>query len=477
MIRRRLALATLLALILSAGTALAQTRAAAVTFELGFGGEVVAGAWNPLRVLVRDLPGATLEVWLDQGSLRQGVVPLTYRAELTGGTGLTQFEDDVYIPDWNALTWAVRSDGATVASGSLSGRRHLDARPIHLLLTQNPGSWRDLYGIEARLAEVPALGLPERSAAYDGVASLLIDGTAVAPRLSAVAAAATAGVDVYLVSELPASHNDLTLLAPNPQQRLGAGWLLRGEPRRSAVELPGALRVDVNALLQGLRSTDPDLGPEPLPQLFILAAAAAYSLLVLVLVRFAGTPGLLAGLGLAAVVSLASWRALRPAQPLERASVTLDVGGGDLAQRIGIEHLFSLPDGAVDLVGSYRPVHVRAFDIGPDGTALRLQRWQAETLVARPQLVPASLTWMGSDLINRGDTTLEELVVRGLGPQPPLAPGDRTAAIAGEERPLSPTMRALLDLVPVGSALAQVEGRYVLALPPRDRTVRAEALP
>jgi hypothetical protein len=477
MARPSLALAPILALFVAAGLALAQPRSAEVTFELGFGGEVVAGAWNPLRVLVRDLPGSTLEVWLDQGSLRQGVVPLIYRADLTGGTGLTLFEDDLYIPAWNALTWAVRSEGATVASGSLSGRRHLDERPIHLLLTQNPGSWRDLYGIDARLAEIPALGLPERSAAYDGVASLLIDGTAVAPRLGAVAAAATAGVDVYLVDELPASHADLILLAPGPQQRLGAGWLLRGEPRRSAVELPGALRVDVDALLQGLRSADPDLGPEPLPQLFVLAAAAAYSLLVLVLVRFAGTPGLLAGLGLAAVVSLAAWRTLRPAQPLERASVILDIGGGDLAQRLGIEHLFSLPEGPVELAGSYRPLHVRAFEIGPDGTALQLQRWQGESLIARPQLVPATLTWSGSTLINRGDTTLEELVVRGLGPQPPLAAGGRADAVAGEERPLSPTMAALLDLAPVGSALAQVDGRYLLALPPRDATVRAEVLP
>lgn len=445
-----------------------------VVFELGFGGEVVAGAWNPLRVLVRDQPDAELEVWIDQGSLRAGVIPLLYRADIGGGTGLTVFEDDLFIPSWRRLSWAVTSGGITRASGSYAAGQRLDERPLHLLLSSSPGSWRSLYGDGARLAEAAALGLPERSAAYDGVATLLIDGTTVAPRLGTVAAAAAAGVVVMLVPDLPASHADLALLAPETGQRLGEGWVLRGDPLLSAKQLPSLPQANGDELLALLAEATGVQGPEPVPQLFVLAAAAAYSMLVLVLMRFAGTPGLLAGIGLAAVVSLAAWRTLRPSQPLERSNHTLDIGGGDLAHRIAVEHLFSLPEGRVELTSVFRPIRARPLEVGPAATSLQMQRWQAETLIARPQLVPAPLLWDGGELVNRSGSTLTTLIVSGLGPQPPLPAGARATPMPGEEGSLDPTLEALAAAVPPGTAVAQIGERYALALPPRPEGARAE---
>ena len=440
-----------------------------VTFELGFGGEVVAGAWNPMRVLVRDHPGSSLEVRIDQGSLRAGVIPLVYRADIGGGTGLSVFEDDLFIPQWRRLTWAVSSGGATIASGSYAPGQRLDERPLHLLLSRNPGAWRSLYGEGARLSEIAALALPERTAAFDGVASLLIDGTAVPPRLGAIAAAATAGVNVLMVSELPASHSELLLLAPAARQRLGEGWLLRGDPTLSTKLLPTLPLVEGGALVELLAVTDPVQGPKPVAQLFVLIAAGAYGLLVLVLIRFAGTPGLLAGVGLAAVVSVAAWRALRPDQPLERTSHSIDIGGGDLAHRVAVEHLFSLPEGSVELEAVFRPLRPRPLEVGPGSTALDLKRWQSETLIARPQLVPATLAWEGGELVNRGNTPITTLFVSGLGPQASLAAGGRMTPSVGEERTLSLTLESLLEALPRGTAIAQIGSRYAVALPlPRD---------
>src|SRR5690606_40646047 len=89
---RRLALA--LAVLAALSLAQAQAR---VDLEIGVGGNVVVGAWNPLRVVARDVPlGSRLEVTFDQGTLRSGAVPFRLELPVSGGPGLAAVEPSVY---------------------------------------------------------------------------------------------------------------------------------------------------------------------------------------------------------------------------------------------------------------------------------------------------------------------------------------------------------------------------------------------
>src|SRR5690606_10472096 len=116
---RKLAVALLAAagwLSVAAGPAGAQQ----VEFELRHSQQVVAGAWNPVRLVLRDQRDVLLEIRLDQGSLQTGERVVTYRAPLAGGSGLSSFEDDLFVPAWRSLTWTVRAGGRTLASGALN---------------------------------------------------------------------------------------------------------------------------------------------------------------------------------------------------------------------------------------------------------------------------------------------------------------------------------------------------------------------
>ena len=237
-----LRLAALLATALLLAQALAQPPS--VRFELGHGGEFVTERWNPLRVTLRDIASVRLEIRVDQGSLREGEKPMVYRTLLPGGTGISVFEDDLYLPGWRRFSWSARAEGSTIASGSFDPKEK-SVQPLDLLISSRPGRWRGQFEAEARTLEVPAGDLPERVAAYDGVRTLLIDGSAASPRLEAVAAAAAAGVRVVLLDPLPSGHRELDVLAPEPAQRLGTGWLLRGTDPEATLATALALKREL----------------------------------------------------------------------------------------------------------------------------------------------------------------------------------------------------------------------------------------
>ena len=456
--------AALLVMALLLAPALAQPPS--VRFELGHRGEFVTERWNPLRVTLRDIGSVRLEIRVDQGSLREGEKPMIYRTLLPGGTGISVFEDDLYLPGWRRFSWSARAEGSTIASGSFDPKEK-SVQPLDLLISSRPGRWRGQFEAEARTLEVAAGDLPERVAAYDGVRTLLIDGSAASPRLEAVAAAAAAGVRVVLLDPLPIGHRELDVLAPDPVQRLGTGWLLRGTDPEATLAAALALKREFPAgALQELRHELDISGPEPLPQLTLLIVAAGYGILTLLLISFGGLPGTLASLSLALLASLVAWGYLRPERAQIERELTISVGAGDLAIRYQVHTLFTLPAGSIRSEIIAYPLGGIPYLVTPSGTRFDLDRWTTSTLLAKPGLDRALLTWEGGALENRSDSLLTDLYVVGLGHQGVLAAGERLVPRPAQDLPLSSLYTRLLDLgLPSGTGLARSRQGLVIALP------------
>jgi hypothetical protein len=439
-----------------------------VQLEIGFNGEIVAGTWNPLLLITRDLSEAVLEFRIDQGSLRDGVKTLRYQVRIPGGTGITVFQDDVFIPSWRSFVWSLKQGSTTVSSGGFS-QRERDPRPLDLILSAAPGVWRGRYRREARTTEIAASSLPERIASYQGVKSLLIDGTGAVPRLESLTAAAAAGVTVVVLTDLPNSHAELELLAGGAGTRLGAGTVVKA----SAELLPSLVSSesqDDTLFYDALQSSAVLELPAPLPQLILLIAVGVYAVMATVLVRLAGVPGLFTGLALALVFSLAAWRLLRPSQAEYQSQVSLDLTAGELAKRLGTTTVATLPEGVINLEGSGRLATLRSYRTSNSELSFHLGRWQSETIYQRPQLVPADLSWDEGKLRYLGAGRLRDVYVKGLGPQAELASGEVLMPRRGEEQTLPEVYTELLPLLPDGSVLARA-GRRMIALFPASTDV------
>lgn len=437
-----------------------------VRLELGFAGEIVADAWNPLRLTLRDGPEAELTMLIDRGNLRDGEQVVRYTARLETQGGLSVFEDDLYIPAWRSFTWSVRTPERVLASGSFD-RRSVDPRPLQLVSADRPGEWRSLFGDEARVTEVLASELPERVAAYAGVETLLLDGSASPPRPEAVVAAGAAGAVVVLAEPLPNPFETLVTLSER-SQRLGTGWLVREEAEDVSAVLASTPRLDGAALAEALLT--PELlelppGPPPLTLLLILGG---YGLLTLLLIRFGGPPGFLASVSLALLVSLAAWSALRPPAATLTRGRSLSLGAGGLAQVHELRSLLQFPAGEVTVPVSAHPLGSGAYSQAPDGVRLAMPRWSRATLLVRPRLEPARLVWRGRNLQNLGDRLLTDVYVLGLGRQASLPPDGTLEMSAGTHNDLPRVYDALLPLLPSGSALASENGRIHVALPEYD---------
>lgn len=215
----------LLPWLLGCGAAFAQFEVE-VEVVFGFEGEIVADAWNPVRVSLRDAPDAELLLELDRGTLRGGERWLRFRAPLAGGGGRRTFEEVIFIPAWQQFVWSVRTPDRVLASGSVE-RRRLDPRPLHLVLSRTLGAERDLFDADARVLEVYG-ALPERASAFDGVATVVVGDTLTPSSPAALAAAAAGGSTVLLLeptgnAPLPEGYD---ALFGAPLQRLGAGLSL-----------------------------------------------------------------------------------------------------------------------------------------------------------------------------------------------------------------------------------------------------------
>ena len=436
-----------------------------VEVTLGFAGEVVADTWNPLRVSLRDRGAAEFVLELDQGNLRDGEQMVRYRAPLAGGGGLVIFEDDLYIPAWRRLTWAVRTQDSVLASGSID-RRSVDPRPLHLLDTTLLDSDLDVSAAprgaqDVRVVDVRADALPARPSAYAGVETLQLGGDAAA---RTVAAAAAAGAAVFLSDP----ESELRALAPRGVQRLGAGWLVRaqadeptGEGEGGAAQYP---RLEQSALLAALISPEMQRGPPSVPQQVIFLAASLYALATFSVVRFGRVPGLFAGLSLALLFAAGAWGYLRPSDATLARSRSLSLTSGGLAQTLELRTLFSLPEGTRRLAADAYPLELTSWRASPGELRFEMPRWSAVTLVLAPRLDAATFYWEGDTLVNAGSASLGDVFVIGLGQQPPIAPDERLSARMRDSLPPSP-YRALLPHLPSGSALARSGGHIYVALP------------
>lgn len=442
-----------------------------VRFSLGVAGVVVAEAWNPLRLELRDLPNSTLTLRIDQGTLRAGEVPLTITRSVRGGAGIAVFETDLYIPTFSSLSWRLATPERVVASGSVAGRDS-DARPLDLLLSNDPatyrGAHREVFGANGRLAELPSADLPERATAYDGVRSLVIDGTAAAPRLEAVAAAAAGGVIVAFRGDLPSSHNDLELLLEDPgfPTRLGAGVLFKGAPEAASLfqqvatqSVPNRPTLLAAALKQPL--VEP---PPPLPQTFVLLASGVFSLLLLILLRWAGSPGVVTALALAVLASLLTWQLLRPSEPQLSGQLSLMLAGGALALELPALEAITFPQAQLTYPGGAHPLRLQPYEITDEGAQISLARWRAVLLLFTPQLNASQLRWEGDAVRNVGHEPLYDLYRVGTGPLGELAAGAITSRPPSEELAPWPGYAGLIEQLPSGAVLARSDCLEACAL-------------
>ena len=497
---------------------------------------MVADAWNPLRLTMRDVPNAELVVDIDQGGLREGPRLVRYRAPLPAGGGMAVFEDDIYLPPrWRSFAWAVRSGDVTLASGTFDPRVALNPRPLQLVSADGVGRWRALFegssnnsdrgGFnsggsdtggssplgtdgtdgEARVIEVTG-SLPERAAAYDGVETLLLDGTAPAPRLEAVIAAAAGGVTVLLIDPLPQNFEPLRALAPEPAQRLGSGWLVRSSDGDAEAASLGTVRdtvldtVDVSALTSALLTPDLLEAPQGAPTKPLLFGLIAYLLLTFLLVRFGGTPGLLTALAVVPLASLAAWGYVQPSSATPVRSRSLSIGADGLAYKGEVRTFFRFSGGEVTgppaarlleadtlatntvaealrnvLQDAAPPSNASSgtadadvlYERTPEGLRFQLPRWSSVALLLAPRLEPARLEWQDGALVNTGTDVLMDVYIVGEGLQEDAPPASAQTPRAGEEntRDLPLVYRELLPRLPEGAAVARQGGHIFVALP------------
>jgi hypothetical protein len=269
---------------------------------------------------------------------------------------------------------------------------------------------------------------------------------------------------VLLLEELPESHAELNLLAPELRQRLGAGWIARTSSEGVRATLSMLTPLETQPLTAALITSDLHQRPPNVPQTYIVGAAGAYALLTLLLLRFFGSAGLLTSFVLAGLASFGAWTWLRPSSPQLSQTRTLFVNA-DLAYVKRVESLFTLPDVSLALSTHAHPTDIRTYTQHGDTLELTLPRYTEVILEHRPGLTGETLRLEGQTLHNLTDRTLTHVYVKGLGIQADLSAGGSLELVQGEEPELSSTYEALLALLPDGSALAQAGDTLHVALP------------
>ncbi len=452
-LKRHLAVVVATSCLALLATAAAQPQ---VQMELGLGGNVVVGAWNPLRVVARDVPlGSRLEVTFDHGSLRDGPVPFVLSLPVAGGPGLSVVERTVYVAPFSSVSWAVVGQDAVVASGAIAGRDQ-DDTPLDVVLTRRSGAFAAAFPEDARVVDVTASQLPLDVAAYDGVRSVIVDGTTVPPRLAALAAAAASGAVVVLNGPLPESHRELELLLGQHGGRLGAGRVVSSTGSAADVARLVAPEGSVPRaeVVQAAAAAPLVTPPAQLRQHLVIVVAVVFSVLAVLLTRVFGGPGLVSSALVAVLLSLAAWQAARPPAPQVVGTKTIAIVGGELALSTLLEEHYTLPSARLDLAIQARPLDVRPYRVDEAGLHLSLDGWRSVVLAGAPRVIDAPLVLEGDDLVNRGSVPLTQVLVVGLGPQGDLQPGATLRPRDQEDGPPPQDYARLLDLLVPGTVVA-----------------------
>lgn len=402
---------------------------------LGVAGVPVADAWNPLNVVVRDAPGATLSLIIDAGGLDLGEVPQRLEALVAPAGGVQRLALDLPLPSWRRITWRVEQDGRVLASGGM-GARERDARRLDLLLSARPADWTERLGPDARPVAVAAADLPTRVAGWDGVRTLVIDGSVAPPDAQAVVTAAAAGVRVLLPASGPAGYQDLTRLVDGGPRAVGAGSLeplslMEDASLVVAAEARERLRVDAPALVAG---TVVDPGWRHAAPWTIGLLASAFAFATWGLARVGGSAGWLS-LGLLWAAALLASPLAAPPDPRPSGDGALVLAAGGLGVEYRHVAVASLPSGPTVLDGMLAPASDRATQWRDGRTSVELGPGGRARFVAAPRIVGV--------------------------------PDDVRAAPAGAD-PGAPA--ALLAAVPRGAALVRSGGTWWLRLDAGDGT-------
>lgn len=454
----------LVVLLLALGTAFAQD----IEMTLGFAGNVVSGAWNPLTVRLRDQPPSRLTIAIDQGSLRDGEQWITYDVPLAGGRGLTFHRDDVFVPArWQQFVWSVRTPDAVLASGSLD-RRQLDVRPLQLVVAREMGAARAWFNREERVVDVLASDLPERASAYDGVQNIILLEANSQLSVAAIAAAATAGVVVVLAEPVSETLAVLEPLIPRLVTALGSGVLVRTDAA-SWLQLRSVLEpINHNALADALLAGMQDAPTQPLSQNRVVLLASLYAALTLMLLAWGGTPGLLTCSLLALSLSLAGWWHLRPDDNMRIDQRQLVLAAGELAYVIERQQVLSFPEQLLELPQAARALEQPTWRISSQGLQLTMSRWSQDAFALKPRLQEATFVWQDGALVNRSNVTLGDVFVFNYGRQPDIAAGSRRIVALDATVRIPDVYEPLAPYLPAGSALARRGDTILVALPERS---------
>jgi len=389
LVRAALVRAALVALVVaSAGSTWAQPRA---ELMLGVAGAPVADAWNPVRAVVRDAPGAVLRMEIDAGGLERGEVPQLVSASAAPAGGVQRIDLDLPLPSWRRVSWRIEQGERVLASGGL-GARERDDRPLHLVVSARPARWADAFGSDARVVVASAADLPTRAAGWDGVAALLLDGTAAAPADATVVTAAAAGVRVLLPTVGPAGYAPLTRLVAGGPSALGAGSL---EGLSAASLATGRLdagpaaawgREARRAAVVAAAAALPAPTWDHLPKLVVAGAAVGFAALVWTLLWLGGP----AGVASAALVVVAASVAIPVAAPSDREPRTrgaVILAASGLGVRTDLIAVARLPEGASELDGRFASLEPRRLAWDDGRTVVPLPAGGRTRLTGAPEVV------------------------------------------------------------------------------------------
>ena len=426
--------------------------------ELGFNGNIVANHWNPIKLTTRDEKSAKLVLNIDQGNLRDGSNIVSYSFAIPQSYGISIFENDIYIPKWQKFTWQLINDSEVLASGSFD-RRFASPSKLSLIISANPSKWFRLS--DERAANVAANSLTKRLASYDGISKIIIDGTAPAPSLENLIAAATAGANVALIEPLPASHQDILALAPDQLQSLGAGFITRS---KSVIETP---QVDFDKVFGNFVSNNSITPPKSKPQIPIVAALSIFAVIVVVLMRLGQKAAILTTLSLSLIASILAWSYLMPKTFEIKKSQSIQIASGELAKEYKITSIFSLRGDQVSIDGSgYLLEHI-PFNQVDETSQINIARWKDIKYSYKPTLSKALLVLGDNKIYNRSKFTLTDVYIKGLGFLADLPPGGSTIQ-SQEDHKLPKLYEGIIGPLANGTAIARYANNVLIALAPQE---------
>ncbi len=434
--------------------------------ELGFGGDLVADTWNPIRLEFRDRPNVTLSITIDQGNIREGNIPIIYQVNLARQQGLSIFEDDIYLPAWRSLSWRVEGQDRVISSGSIA-RRNANPNLMSLVVSNSPSTWVNLF-TEGRFV-ASGSNLPTRVPSYQGVRHLILDGTVAAPKREAIISAAVSGATVILFEPLPSSYANLLALVPNQELQLGAGRIVKANRNSILSYLESTeTRFQIDHLADALITDDLRTYP-PLPPLIpILVVASIFSMLVLLSFRFLSTTASLTVLLMSLLTSILAWTWLKPTPSVQEELRTLVLSSDDLALEQSLHSLVSLPSVTKKYDFAAFSKSTQEAQTNPDSYTIELARWSNLLVFEKPSLLISNLKIVqqngGYELRNSSSRAFTDIFVIGQGWQPDLAADSAIILSEGSSRPLSSTYQSLAEQLPQGTVLASSENRVYAVL-------------